>query len=67
MIAVLFEVTPAVGKRDVYLGIAAELRPLLETIDGFSTLDDSLAAPVDGIDTTDEPRGSGALNDRHAR
>jgi hypothetical protein len=29
MIAVIFEVTPAAGKRDAYLGIAAELRPLL--------------------------------------
>jgi hypothetical protein len=29
MIAVIFEVTPAAGKRNAYLGIAAELRALL--------------------------------------
>jgi heme-degrading monooxygenase HmoA len=39
MIAVIFEVTPAAGKRDAYLGIAAELRPLLETIDGFISIE----------------------------
>ncbi|TIR43912.1 MAG: antibiotic biosynthesis monooxygenase, partial [Mesorhizobium sp.] len=27
MIAVIFEVEPAEGKRDAYLGIAAELKP----------------------------------------
>ena len=39
MIAVIFEVTPAPGKRDAYLAIAAELRPLLETIDGFISVE----------------------------
>ncbi|HEV2896965.1 MAG TPA: antibiotic biosynthesis monooxygenase [Pseudaminobacter sp.] len=39
MIAVIFEVTPAAGKRDAYLGIAAELRPLLERIDGFISIE----------------------------
>jgi heme-degrading monooxygenase HmoA len=39
MIAVIFEVTPAAGRRDAYLGIAAELRPLLETIDGFISIE----------------------------
>jgi heme-degrading monooxygenase HmoA len=39
MIAVIFEVEPAQGKRDAYLGIAAELRPLLEGIDGFISVE----------------------------
>ena len=39
MIAVIFEVEPAEGRRDAYLGIAANLRPLLETMDGFISVD----------------------------
>lgn len=39
MIAVIFEVTPAEGKRDAYLGIAANLRPLLDGIDGFISIE----------------------------
>lgn len=39
MIAVIFEVEPAEGKRDAYLGIAAELKPLLESIDGFISVE----------------------------
>jgi heme-degrading monooxygenase HmoA len=39
MIAVIFEVEPAEGKRDVYLGMAADLRPLLEGIDGFISVE----------------------------
>lgn len=39
MIAVIFEVEPAEGKRDAYLGIAAELRPLLDGIDGFISVE----------------------------
>ncbi|MER8922639.1 antibiotic biosynthesis monooxygenase [Mesorhizobium sp. M0802] len=39
MIAVIFEVQPAEGKRDAYLGIAAELRPLLDGIDGFISIE----------------------------
>lgn len=35
MIAVIFEVFPAEGKVNEYLDIAAELRPLLDNIDGF--------------------------------
>lgn len=47
MIAVIFEVQPAEGKRDAYLGIAAELRPLLDGIDGFISIErfQSLAHP----------------------
>lgn len=39
MIAVIFEVTPAEGRRDAYLGIAANLRPLLDGIDGFISIE----------------------------
>ncbi len=47
MIAVIFEVQPAQGKRDAYLGIAAELRPLLDDMDGFISIErfQSLADP----------------------
>ncbi|AEH85311.1 antibiotic biosynthesis monooxygenase family protein [Mesorhizobium opportunistum] len=47
MIAVIFEVEPAEGKRDAYLGIAAKLRPLLDGIDGFISIErfQSLADP----------------------
>ena len=47
MIAVIFEVEPAAGKRDAYLGIAANLRPLLDGIDGFLSIErfQSLADP----------------------
>ena len=48
MIAVIFEVVPAKGKRDAYLGIAADLRPLLEQIDGFISIErfQSLSDPA---------------------
>ncbi|BCH35881.1 antibiotic biosynthesis monooxygenase [Mesorhizobium sp. L-8-10] len=39
MIAVIFEVVPADGRRDAYLGIAADLRPLLDGIDGFVSVE----------------------------
>ncbi|RVA34009.1 antibiotic biosynthesis monooxygenase, partial [Mesorhizobium sp. M7D.F.Ca.US.004.03.1.1] len=39
MIAVLFEVEPAAGRRDAYLSIAADLRPLLDGIDGFVSIE----------------------------
>lgn len=47
MIAVIFEVQPAEGRRDAYLSIAAELRPLLDGIDGFISIErfQSLADP----------------------
>lgn len=47
MIAVIFEVEPADGKRDAYLGIAADMRPLLDGIDGFISVErfQSLANP----------------------
>ncbi|MHC0053006.1 antibiotic biosynthesis monooxygenase family protein [Actibacterium sp. D379-3] len=39
MIAVIFEVTPAPGQRDAYLEIAARLRPELEQIEGFISVE----------------------------
>ncbi|WP_295510140.1 antibiotic biosynthesis monooxygenase [Sulfitobacter sp.] len=39
MIAVIFEVEPAPGQRQRYLDIAAELRPLLDEIDGFISIE----------------------------
>lgn len=35
MIAVIFEVEPAEGRKDDYLDIAAEMRPMLDDIKGF--------------------------------
>ncbi len=47
MIAVIFEVWPRPDRRQEYLDIAAELRPLLEQIDGFISIErfESLTAP----------------------
>ncbi len=39
MIAVIFEVFPAKGKVEEYLQIATELRPELEKIDGFISIE----------------------------
>ena len=39
MIAVIFEVTPREGHFDDYLAIAAELKPVLETMDGFISIE----------------------------
>jgi len=39
MIAVIFEVEPRPGKKDAYLEIAARLRPLLEKMDGFISIE----------------------------
>ena len=39
MIAVIFEVTPSEGRKDHYLSIAARLRPLLEDVDGFISVE----------------------------
>jgi heme-degrading monooxygenase HmoA len=47
MIAVIFEVWPAPGERQHYLDIAAQLRPLLDRIDGFLSIErfESLSEP----------------------
>ncbi len=39
MIAVIFEVWPADQQRQHYLDIAAQLRPLLDSIDGFISIE----------------------------
>jgi hypothetical protein len=39
MIAVIFEVWPASGERETYLDIAGQLRPLLDDIDGFISIE----------------------------
>lgn len=47
MIAVIFEVWPGAGQERTYLDIAAHLRPLLDDIDGFISIERfaSLAEP----------------------
>ena len=47
MIAVIFEVVPAEGERDHYLAIAAGLKPTLEQMDGFISVErfESLTTP----------------------
>jgi heme-degrading monooxygenase HmoA len=47
MIAVIFEVEPSPGCRQAYLDTAAALRPLLEGIDGFVSVErfESLTQP----------------------
>lgn len=39
MIAVIFEVEPAEGRREEYLDIAAEMRPLVEEVEGFISVE----------------------------
>ena len=39
MIAVIFEVVPKDGKKDHYLDIAAGLKPLLNEVDGFISVE----------------------------
>jgi heme-degrading monooxygenase HmoA len=39
MIAVIFEVEPADDRADDYLGRAADLKPLLNTVDGFISVE----------------------------
>ena len=47
MIAVIFELIPAEGLGQAYLDIAADLRPLLDGIDGFISIErfQSLSTP----------------------
>ena len=47
MIAVIFEVWPAAGRKQAYLDLAASLRPLLEQVDGFISIErfESLSEP----------------------
>lgn len=39
MIAVIFEVEPEEGRRDDYLDIAAQMRPLVEQVEGFISVE----------------------------
>lgn len=39
MIAVIFEVWPAGGQRQTYLDLAADLRPELDDVDGFISIE----------------------------
>ena len=47
MIAVIFEVEPAEGRRDAYLNLAAALAPQLKDVDGFLSIErfESLTTP----------------------
>ena len=47
MIAVIFEVWPEPGRKQEYLELAASLRPLLEQVDGFISIErfESLSEP----------------------
>ena len=47
MIAVIFEVEPAQGRREEYLEIAASMRAMLEEVDGFISVErfESLTTP----------------------
>lgn len=47
MIGVIFEVTPAEGKTDAYLAMAAKMRPLVEEVEGFISVErfESLTTP----------------------
>ena len=48
MIAVIFEVWPAAGRREDYLAIAAELRSELERMDGFLSIERYASLAEDG-------------------
>ncbi len=47
MIAIIFEVQPAEGRRDAYFDHAARLKPALEKMDGFLSIErfESLTTP----------------------
>lgn len=47
MIAVIFEVHPAQGRKDDYLDIAAQMRPIVDEVEGFISVErfQSLADP----------------------
>lgn len=47
MIAVIFEVWPAEGKFDDYMDVAGNLRPMLQDVDGFISIErfESLVEP----------------------
>lgn len=47
MLAVIFELEPSAGRRDDYLELASALRPQLDSIDGFISIErfESLSQP----------------------
>ena len=48
MLAVIFEVMPAPGRRQEYLDLAAALRPELEKIDGFLSIERFASLTTEG-------------------
>jgi heme-degrading monooxygenase HmoA len=48
MIAVIFEVTPAPGRTQEYLDLAASLRPALEATDGFLSIERFASLTTEG-------------------
>lgn len=48
MIAVIFEVVPAPGRKQEYLDLAASLRPALEQTDGFISIERFASLTNDG-------------------
>ncbi len=48
MIAVIFEVEPQAGQKDTYLDIAANLKPHLEEVDGFISVERFQSLSNDG-------------------
>ncbi len=48
MIAVIFEVIPADGRKQEYLDLAASLRPELEKIDGFISIERFASLSTEG-------------------
>ena len=48
MIAVIFEVEPRAGQKDTYLDIAASLKPHLEKVDGFISVERFQSLTNDG-------------------
>ncbi len=48
MIVVIFEVTPVLGQRHSYLDLANRLRPRLQEVDGFISIErfESLSLPA---------------------
>ena len=48
MIAVIFEVVPAPGRRQEYLNLAGGLRPALEKMDGFISIERFESLTIEG-------------------
>ena len=57
MIAVIFELTPAPGRKQEYLDLAAALKPELERADGFLSIE-RFGGELGGIASAGFPRGA---------